>query len=353
VTLADFDYELPHDRIAHRPAERRDDARLMVVTRGSGGIEHARFRDLPEWLTSGDRLVLNETRVIPARLIGLRPNTGGRIELLLVRQDGDLWEAMARPARRLRPGTVIAFPDQPIKAVVEAVLPSGNRLIRFVGSGTVDDLLLQEGRVPLPPYIRRDEENGSRESEDRERYQTVYSRTPGAVAAPTAGLHFTPELLRQLKASGVPASRVLLHVGPGTFKTVEVEDVRLHEMDGEYGEIKEEVARAINATRRSGSRSVAVGTTSVRLLETAAAANDEGDGEWTAEAWEGWTRIFIYPPYEFRLVDALITNFHLPRSTLLMLVAAFAGRDLTMEAYRTAIAEKYRFYSYGDAMLIL
>jgi len=342
-SLADYDYHLPDDRIAQHPPERRDASRLMVIDRASGSIRHHRFSDLPDLLESGDRLILNETKVFPARLNGRRPGTGGKIELLLIRKEGDTWEAMARPARRLKPGAKIEFPGETLKAVVDSVLPNGTRCIRFQGSGSVDDLLGRIGHIPLPPYIRREDDDS-----DRERYQTVYSRTPGAVAAPTAGLHFTPELFTALTAAGISSTRVLLHVGPGTFKPVEVDDIDEHEIDGEYGELSSDAAAEIAGTRTERGRLIAVGTTSVRLLETVALNNDGAPSPWS-----GRTSLFVRPPHQFHLVDGLITNFHLPKSTLLMLVSAFAGRDLVFEAYRTAVAEGYRFYSYGDAMLIL
>ena len=343
--LSDYDYELPQELIAQHPVAERDASRLMVLRRSSGQIEHVRFRDLPEFLGPMDRLVVNETRVVPARLKGFRPGTGGAVELLLVRRDGDLWEALARPGRRLRPGAVVAFEDEDLRAVVEEVLPDGRRVVRFEGTADLEDVLQRRGHVPLPPYIRRDDV-----PEDHEQYQTVYARVPGAVAAPTAGLHFTPDLLNRLGEMDAGIVPLLLHVGPGTFKPVVEEDLSRHEMDAEFFEVGPEAAESVNRCRSEGGRLVAVGTTSVRTLESAAARQDEG---WVLQAQSGWTRLFVRPPYAFRLTDVLITNFHLPRSTLLMLVAAFAGREFMLEAYAEAVRERYRFYSYGDAMVIM
>jgi S-adenosylmethionine:tRNA ribosyltransferase-isomerase len=341
---AEYFYELPEALIAQFPAAKRDEARLMVLDRQNQRFAHHVFCDLPGFLRSGDCLVLNETRVFPARLFGVRPATGGAVEVLLLRPDGDCWEAMLRPARRLREGVEVGFEGSGLKAVVEAVLPSGHRRVRFVGTGSLDDLLATQGHIPLPPYIRRDDS-----PEDRERYQTVYARVSGSVAAPTAGLHFTPMLLSQVEAMGVSVARVVLHVGPGTFKPVTADDVRQHEMDAEFWEVDDMAADTVNRCRAKGGRVIAVGTTSVRTLETAAI--NEGS-TWQLKAGSGWTRLFIYPPYAFKLVDAMVTNFHLPESTLLMLVSALAGRDFVMRAYDAAVKEKYRFYSYGDAMLI-
>lgn len=345
MNLSDYDYALPEDRIAQYPAEARDRSRLMVLERAGERIGHALFRDLPDYLRPGDCLVVNETRVVPARLKGYRAGTGGAVELLLVRKEGDLWEALARPGRRLRAGAEVAFEGEDLTAVVVEMTPSGRRLVRFKGDTPLEEVLARLGHVPLPPYIRREDEPG-----DRERYQAVYARTPGAVAAPTAGLHFTAGLLDRVRAMGVCVAPVLLHVGPGTFKPVEAQDPRQHEMDAEYFEVGAESAGVVNACRARGGRVVAVGTTSVRTLESAAVSRE---GQWALQPGSGWTRLFVYPPYTFRLVDALITNFHLPRSTLLMLVSAFAGREFVLSAYREAVREGYRFYSYGDAMLIL
>ena len=344
MTLSDYDYDLPETLIAQHPVAERDASRLMALDRDTHRICHRLFRDLPEFLRPGDCLVVNETRVVPARLKGYRSGSGGGVELLLLRQEGDLWEAMARPGRRLRVGAEVVFPDEPLKAVVEGVCPSGNRLFRFVGDASLKEALDRQGHMPLPPYIRREDA-----PEDRERYQTVYAQTPGAVAAPTAGLHFTEALLDRVRQMGVEIARILLHVGAGTFKPVTVADPAQHEMDAEMFVVTTEAAEAVNRCREADGRIVAVGTTSVRAVESAAVPDGAG---WALQAQSGWTRLFIHPPYPFRLVDALITNFHLPRSTLLMLVSAFAGRAFVLDAYREAVRQQYRFYSYGDAMLI-
>jgi S-adenosylmethionine:tRNA ribosyltransferase-isomerase len=345
VNLSDFHFDLPEDLIAQHPSPTRDGSRLMVLARKDETIAHHIFRDVCDFFNPGDCLVLNETRVFPARLHGFRPNSGGAIEVLLLRPDGDCWEAMVRPGRRLREGAEIAFVGADVVAVVEAVLDSGHRKLRFVGSDTLDDLLSRQGHIPLPPYIRREDT-----AEDRERYQTVYAQVDGSVAAPTAGLHFTPELLDEIQKKGISIARVLLHVGPGTFKTVTTDDVRDHEMDAEFWEVGAEAAETVNRCRAQGGRVIAVGTTSVRTLETAAILEGEG---WRLGTGSGWTRLFIYPPYDFKLVDAMVTNFHLPESTLLMLISSLAGRDFVMRAYEEAVQARYRFYSYGDAMMIL
>jgi len=344
MNLSDFDYHLPDDLIAQHPSPDRDGSRLMVLGRNDQSLAHKTFRELSGFLNAGDCLVLNETRVFPARLYGFRPGSGGAVEMLLLRPDGDCWKVMVRPGRRLRPGTEIAFEGSGMVAVIEAAMDSGHRLARFVGQGSLEDLLATQGHIPLPPYIRREDTE-----QDRERYQTVYAQVDGSVAAPTAGLHFTSNLLDEIISKGVSVSRVLLHVGPGTFKPVTTDDVRDHEMDAEFWEVGEEAAGAVNRCRANGGRVIAVGTTSVRTLETASVS--KGDG-WQLQAGSGWTRLFIYPPYDFKLVDAMVTNFHLPGSTLLMLISALAGRDFVMHAYQEAVQERYRFYSYGDAMLI-
>ena len=342
---SDFYYPLPEHLIAQHPSPERDGARFMVVDRAQRTLAHRTFCDLPEFLRAGDCLVLNETRVFPARLKGHRPGTGGAIEVLLLRPDGDCWEVMARPARRLRIGARVAFEGSDLIAVVEEVLDSGNRRVRFEGRGALDALIQTHGQVPLPPYIRRADNIA-----DKDRYQTVYARVRGSVAAPTAGLHFTPDLLAQIKALGVGIARVLLHVGPGTFRPVKADDVRDHDMDAEFWQVDEGAAKTVNQCRARGGRVIAVGTTSVRTLESAAV---KVGSRWHLKPGSGWTRLFIYPPYDFHMVDGLITNFHLPESTLLMLVAAFAGRDLVLHTYREAVREAYRFYSYGDAMLVV
>jgi S-adenosylmethionine:tRNA ribosyltransferase-isomerase len=337
-----LDYELPPARIAQEPAARRDDARLLIIERTTGVLHDGRISDLDRWLRGGDALVLNETRVRPARL-HLRRATGGRVECLFVRPDAEgRWRVLARPARGARPGERLRTEDGALELEVLAAEPAGVRVVR-IARGDLDAVLSAQGEVPLPPYIERPPD-----ARDRERYQTVFARVDGAVAAPTAGLHFTPELLARVAAKGVREVRVLLHVGPGTFRPIATADPRAHVMDEEWFELDEEAARTLRATRAAGGRIVAVGTTSVRALE---AACDFHDGR--IEAASGWTRKYILPPYRFQAVDALLTNFHLPRTTLLLLVAAFAGEELTRRAYAHALAGDYRFYSYGDAMLVL
>jgi len=351
VKTAEFDYQLPPELIAQTPVEPRDASRLLVVHRADGSLEHRHFRDLGEYLNPGDLLVLNESRVIPARLQARKVPTGGRVEiLLLTRHDPCTWEALVG-GRRARTGTRLrieaspaAGPREPLEAEVVGETPSGGRLIRF--SAAVDDLLDALGEVPLPPYIHNP-------LADRERYQTVYARVRGSVAAPTAGLHFTPRLMEALQAQGVRFALVTLHIGLETFRPVQEERVEEHVIHREWCRLDEAAALAIAETRTAGRRVVAVGTTSVRVLETAAAqAEAQGAGE-PVVPFEGWTGLFIYPGYRFRVVDAMVTNFHLPRSTLLMLVSAFAGRELILRAYEEAVRRRYRFYSLGDAMLIL
>ncbi len=339
--LSDFDYHLPESLIAQHPSDRRDGSRLMVVSRATGSIEHFGFADLPDFLATGDCLIVNETKVFPARLKGQKAATGGSVELLLVRPDTDgVWEALVKPGRRLKEGAEIVFGEDEVTARVEAVLPEGTRLLRF--KGDLQGLIERRGVIPLPPYIERDATE-----DDIERYQTVYAKTPGAVAAPTAGLHFTPEILEHSRDKGVDRASVLLHVGPGTFKPVEIEDVTQHRMHAEYYEVGDAAAEKVALAEANGGRVVAVGTTSVRVLESQSST----DG--TLQIGCGWTDIFIYPGYAFQTVDALVTNFHLPKSTLLMLVSAFAGTEVMKQAYDEAVREGYRFYSYGDAMLIV
>jgi S-adenosylmethionine:tRNA ribosyltransferase-isomerase len=338
MRLADFDYELPPDLIAQRPVTPRDASRLLVVDRATGRLAHFVFGDVTDLLRQGDVLVLNDTRVVPARMRGRRPGTGGAVEILVLGPaGGDWWEALVRPGHRLRPGAVVEVGPKGVAVEVGESPRDGRRLVRIRDGGRMPDLLRHAGEMPLPPYIRA-------RLDDPERYQTVYAREEGAVAAPTAGLHFTPALLQRLGAQGVRIVMLTLHVGPGTFQPVTAEDVREHRMDAEHYTITPSVAEAINARR---GRLVAVGTTVVRALETAAAP----DGR--VAPGQGWTDLFIVPGFEFRAVQALVTNFHLPRTTLLMLVCAFAGRELILRAYGEAIRERYRFYSFGDAMLIL
>ena len=350
MLLSDFDYTLPERLIAQHPAARRDASRLMVLRRSGETIEHRAFSDLPEYLRPNDSLVLNDTRVIPARLIGTREESGGKMELLLLHRHPDpdgncVWDALARPGRRARPGARILFRtnrDEPLVGTILAARP-GLRTVKFEGAVDVERALMEIGQVPLPPYIRRAPDR----DEDPMRYQTVYAKTDGAVAAPTAGLHFTEDLLDRVRARGVETLFVTLHVGVGTFAPVRAEPIETHRMHEEAFQIPSDVAETVNATRAGGGRIVAVGTTSVRVLETA--SGESG----VVEETSGVTDLFIYPGYRFKAVDALVTNFHLPKSTLLMLVSAFTGRDLLFHAYREAIERSYRFYSYGDAMLVL
>jgi S-adenosylmethionine:tRNA ribosyltransferase-isomerase len=342
MRLEDLDYELPAELIAQHPAERRDASRLMVIERASSAIHDQRFSDLPRWLEPGDALALNETRVRPARL-RVKRASGGAVELLIVRPDASGgWIALAKPAKRARAGETLETPDGALALEVMEAREGGERVVR-VTRGDLNEVLSAQGEIPLPPYIHR-----APEAADAERYQTVYARTGGAVASPTAGLHFTPELLEALEAAGVGAARLLLHVGPGTFRPVTESDPARHLMDEEWFELPEAAATTLRAARERGGRIVAVGTTSVRALESACDANGGA-----LQAASGWTRKFILPPYPFQAVDALLTNFHLPRTTLLLLVAAFAGEELLRRAYAHAVGERYRFYSYGDAMLVV
>ena len=340
MKTSDFYYELPPELIAQTPLQRRDASRLLVLDRGDGHTEHRFFRDLPDYLRPGDCLVMNDSRVLPARLIGRRLPGGGESEVLLLRDLGeDRWECLVRPGKKLRPGAVVDFGDGAMRATVEAELPDGKRLVRFQYAGIFLEVLERLGEMPLPPYIKE-------KLADRERYQTVYSRALGSAAAPTAGLHFTKDLLREIADRGVQLCYLTLHVGLGTFRPVKEENVLDHTMHAEFCMVPEETARVVNETRQSGGRVVAVGTTSCRTLESFANA----DG--TLEAKSGWTDIFIYPGYRFKCVDALVTNFHLPESTLIMLVSALAGREHILSAYREAVERRYRFFSFGDAMLI-
>lgn len=337
------DYELPPHLIAQEPVAERDRARLLLLNRSANTLTHHFFADLPELLRAGDLLILNDTRVLPARLLGRRVSTGGKWEGLFLREaTGGNWEMLCRSGGRLRPGDVIRVEPGPLELTLVEQLPTGHWLVRPPALGTPLELLEHHGHVPLPPYIRK----GHDHAEDRTRYQTVFAQAPGAVAAPTAGLHFTPGLLHELARRGIERAFVTLHVGPGTFQPIQVEDYHDHHMHREWGCLPTETVHAIQRCRERGGRIVAVGTTSVRVLETVAATGP-------LRPWTGETALFIYPPYEFQLVDTLITNFHLPRSTLLLLVSAFAGVEALRRAYKTAVNEQYRFYSYGDAMLIL
>ena len=337
---SDFYFDLPEELIAQTPLERRDGSRLLHLDKMSGSIEHRHFYDLPEYLKEGDCLVLNDSRVLPARLIGSR-STGGSVELVLLRDLGEgRWECLSRPGRKTKPGTAISFGDGELTAVVEDVVEGGNRIVKFDYEGIFLEVLDRLGKMPLPPYIKE-------ELQDSERYQTVYSREPGSAAAPTAGLHFTKELLGEIAAKGVRVCYLTLHVGLGTFRPVKEDDIEEHEMHSEFCIVPEETAKTVNETRKNGGRVIAVGTTSCRTLESF--TTDEG----ILEARSGWTNIFIYPGYRFKCVDGLVTNFHLPESTLIMLVSALAGRGQIMNAYRVAVRERYRFFSFGDALLII
>ena len=333
---SDFYFDLPEELIAQTPIPERDHSRLLHVDKRTGELEHRHFYDLPDYLHAGDCLVLNDSRVLPARLIGARP-TGGSVELVLLRDLGEgRWECLSRPGRKTRPGQELIFGGGELTATVEAVTEGGNRIVRFHYEGIFLEVLERLGKMPLPPYIKE-------ELSDGERYQTVYSRELGSAAAPTAGLHFTKELLRQIEEKGVKICYVTLHVGLGTFRPVKEEQIEDHPMHAEFCIVPEETARIVTETKRAGGRVVSVGTTSCRTLESFANA----DG--TLDPQSGWTSIFIYPGYRFKCVDALVTNFHLPESTLIMLVSALAGRENVLHAYKVAVEEHYRFFSFGDA----
>lgn len=341
MELSEFDFYLPQELIAQHPVEPRDSSRLMVIHRAQGEIEHHTFHELPNLLQAGDVLVVNNTRVIPARLIGEKEGTGAHIEcLLLKRLERDVWEVLVKPGKRLREGQKVSFGGGKLEGELLEILPNGNRKIRFAYEGVFEAVLDELGNMPLPPYITEKLEN-------KERYQTVYAKESGSAAAPTAGLHFTQELLNTLRQNGIEIVEILLHVGLGTFRPVKVEHIEEHEMHSEYYRVSPEAAEAINRAKREGRRVIAVGTTASRTLESV------GQDNGMIQAGDGWTDIFIYPGYRFKVVDALITNFHFPKSTLVMLVSALAGRDLIMKAYNLAVQERYRFYSFGDAMLIL
>ena len=335
----DFFYDLPEDLIAQTPLEKRDTSRLMLLDRATGQVRHKHFYDILDYLNPGDCLVMNDSRVLPARLLGHRP-TGGAVEVLLLRDLGNkCWECLCKPGRKMQVGNEVIFGNGELTAVVKEVQETGNRVVEFRFEGIFLEVLEQLGKMPLPPYIKE-------ELQDQERYQTVYSRELGSAAAPTAGLHFTTELLDRIREKGVKTAFVTLHVGLGTFRPVKAEDILEHHMHSELCMMNEETARILNETRASGGRIVCVGTTSCRTLESLVSE----DGRF--EAKSRWTDIFIYPGYRFQAMDALITNFHLPESTLVMLVSAFAGREHVLNAYKTAVEEKYRFFSFGDAMFI-
>ena len=340
MKVSDFDYELPEELIAQTPLKDRTSSRLLVVDRENKTLEDKHFKEIIEYLRPGDCLVRNNTKVIPARLYGKKEDTGVDIEFLLLKRiEGDLWEVMVRPGRRLKPGTKVVFGEGLLRAEILDVLEGGNRKVKFEYDGIFNEILDQIGLMPLPPYIKE-------KLEDKDRYQTVYAKYEGSAAAPTAGLHFTDELLEQIKEKGIEIANVTLHVGIGTFRPVKVENVEEHDMHTEHFYIKKEDADKINKTKQNGGRIIAVGTTSCRVLESVADENG------MVKAVEGDTNIFIYPGYKFKCIDNLITNFHLPQSTLIMLVSALAGRDFIMDAYKHAVDEKYRFFSFGDAMFI-
>ncbi len=340
MKTSDFTFDLPEELIAQDPLEDRSSSRLLVLHKETGEIRHRVFRDIRRFLRPGDCLVINDTKVIPARLIGSKKDTGARIEfLLLKRRDKDVWETLVRPGRKCREGAEVVFGNGDLEARVTEVLPDGNRLVAFSYEGIFEEVLDRLGQMPLPPYI-------THELKDKDRYQTVYARYEGSAAAPTAGLHFTRELLEQIEAMGVRIARVTLHVGLGTFRPVKVEDVADHHMHSEFYMVSEEAARLINETKQAGGRIISVGTTSTRTLESVALP----DG--MVVPGSGNTEIFIYPGYTFKVIDGLITNFHLPESTLLMLVSALAGKDHILAAYREAVKMRYRFFSFGDAMFI-
>ncbi|MBE5946981.1 MAG: tRNA preQ1(34) S-adenosylmethionine ribosyltransferase-isomerase QueA [Lachnospiraceae bacterium] len=341
MKLKDFYYDLPDELIAQDPLLKRSDSRLMVLNRENGDIEHKHFHDITNYLSPGDCLVINDTKVLPARLIGEKEGTGASIEVLLLkRHDDKVWETLVKPGKKARPGAKISFGNGKLIGEVLDVVEEGNRLIRFDYEGIFEEVLDELGQMPLPPYI-------THKLEDKNRYQTVYAKHTGSAAAPTAGLHFTEELLKKVEDMGVKIARVTLHVGLGTFRPVKVENVLEHHMHSEFYVIDEEAADIINQTKKNGGKIISVGTTSTRTLETA--ADDEGN----IRACSGWTDIFIYPGYKFKIVDRLITNFHLPESTLLMLVSALYDREKVLNAYEIAVKEKYRFFSFGDAMIIL
>ena len=341
MNTADFDFHLPEELIAQTPLEKRDASRLLVVDRSSGEFSDQHFDSIIDQIQPGDALVMNNTRVLPARLYGEKPGTGGHVELLLLKNtEGDQWEVLAKPAKRLKVGAQVSFGDGRLTATVVEELEHGGRIVRFDYQGIFLEVLESLGEMPLPPYIHE-------KLADRERYQTVYAKENGSAAAPTAGLHFTKELLAQIEAKGVKLVYLTLHVGLGTFRPVSVDNLEEHEMHSEFYTLSEEAAATLREVKANGHRVIAVGTTSIRTLET---IGNKFQGDIQADS--GWTNIFIKPGYQWQIVDAFSTNFHLPKSTLVMLVSAFAGRDLTLKAYEHAIAERYRFFSFGDAMFI-
>ena len=340
MDVKDFYFDLPQELIAQDPLEDRASSRLLVLDRSTGEVEHRKFRDILEYLNPGDCLVINDTKVIPARLIGSKEGTDAKIEVLLLkRKENDIWETLVKPGKKAKPGTVIRFGDGILKGTVVDVVEEGNRLIQFSYEGIFEEILDQLGQMPLPPYI-------THQLKDKNPYQTVYAKHEGSAAAPTAGLHFTKELLQEIEDRGVKIAHVTLHVGLGTFRPVKVENVLDHHMHSEFYVVEESEAEKINSTKREGGRVICVGTTSCRTIES---ASDENG---VLKAGSGWTDIFIYPGYQFKILDCLITNFHLPESTLVMLVSALAGREHVLAAYEEAVKERYRFFSFGDAMFI-
>lgn len=341
MKTSDFFYDLPEELIAQDPLEDRTASRLLVLNRETGAVEHKIFSDVIDYLTEGDCLVINNTRVIPARLIGEKEGTGGKVEVLLLkRRANDLWETLVKPGKKLRPGARVTFGDGRLKADILEIAEEGNRLVRFYYEGIFEEILDSLGEMPLPPYI-------THKLEDKEMYQTVYAKYDGSAAAPTAGLHFTKELLSKIEEKGIKIASITLHVGLGTFRPVKVDDVNNHHMHTEWYEVNAEAADIINETKRNGGRVICVGTTSCRTIESVADENGY------MKAKTGETDIFIYPGYKFKVMDGLITNFHLPESTLVMLVSAFAGKENVLSAYETAVKEKYRFFSFGDAMILI
>lgn len=337
---SDFNFDLPEELIAQTPLKDRSSSRLMVLDKKTGKVEHKVFKDIVNMISAGDCIVINETKVLPARLIGARKDTGSRVEILLLkRNENDTWETIVYPGKKARSGHIIEFGEGLLEAEIVKVLEDGNRIVKFNYEGIFEELLDKLGEMPLPPYIHE-------KLEDKNRYQTVYAKNEGSAAAPTAGLHFTPELMKQLEDKGVNIARLTLHVGLGTFRPVKADDINDHKMHSEFYMIDKENADIINKTRENGGKIITVGTTSTRTLESI--ANENGH----IKACSGWTDIFIYPGYKFKIVDNLITNFHLPESTLIMLVSALAGRENVLNAYKCAVEEKYRFFSFGDAMFI-
>lgn len=340
MNVKDFYFDLPQELIAQDPLEDRSSSRLLVLDKKTGEIAHKIFKDITSYLRKGDCLVINDTKVIPARLFGVKEDTQAKIEVLLLkRRENDIWETLVKPGKKAKPGTVISFGDGLLKGTVLDVVEEGNRLIQFSYEGIFEEILDQLGQMPLPPYI-------THQLQDKNRYQTVYAKHDGSAAAPTAGLHFTPELLKQIEEMGVTIARVTLHVGLGTFRPVKVDNILEHHMHSEFYMVDEKEAKKINDTKQNGGRVICVGTTSCRTVESA--STEDG----FLKAGSGWTEIFIYPGYRFKILDALITNFHLPESTLVMLVSALAGREHVLDAYAEAVKERYRFFSFGDAMFI-